>query len=186
MIINVPTKIITLISFLILILVMSSTSVDAHLFGGVTKDAGKYTVTFQSFPVYPSPGENSTLAFSILNEEGLNLVNISSKIQIFEDNGRTLTTIEKIYEHSDIYEMYAFPNNGIYKVLIKVEIPSESTSIDVDFEVIVGDINKSSNVRTMRNSTGIDSINTIILTFIVIGSIIIVAIILARKTKLFT
>tara|TARA_Y100000780_G_C13690675_1_gene419431 strand:+ start:2288 stop:2467 length:180 start_codon:yes stop_codon:yes gene_type:complete len=59
---------------------MSSTSVDAHLFGGVTKDAGKYTVTFQSFPVYPSPGENSTLAFSILNEEGLNLVNISSKI----------------------------------------------------------------------------------------------------------
>tara|TARA_Y100000780_G_C13690675_1_gene419432 strand:+ start:2537 stop:2785 length:249 start_codon:yes stop_codon:yes gene_type:complete len=82
--------------------------------------------------------------------------------------------------------MYAFPNNGIYKVLIKVEIPSESTSIDVDFEVIVGDINKSSNVRTMKNSTGIDSINTIILTFIVIGSIIIVAIILARKTKLFT
>ena len=82
--------------------------------------------------------------------------------------------------------MYAFPNNGIYKVLIKVEIPSESTSIDVDFEVIVGDINKSSNVRTMKNSTGIDSINTVILTFIVIGSIIIVAIILARKTKLFT
>jgi hypothetical protein len=87
----------------------------AHFFG-TTKKIDSYQIIFQPFPPVPFAGEKSTLSFSILDKDNLNVNNIHAALLIKDKNtGKVVDTIPyKFYEFSDISFPYIFQNNSDY------------------------------------------------------------------------
>lgn len=116
----------------------------AHFFGeNITHDG--YQVVFQPFPFAPMAGDNTTLNFSILDEENLNIHNIFSAL-IIQDK-KTNETIAQIpyrqYMYSDITFPYRFSNNSEYLITLETRIigdPKFQTQpLTASFDLIVGD-----------------------------------------------
>ena len=118
--------------------------VHAHFFGeNITRDG--YQVVFQPFPFAPMAGDNTTLNFSILDEENLIIHNIFSAL-IIQDK-KTNDTIAQIpyrqYMYSDITIPYKFSNNSEYLITLETRIigdPKFQTQpLTASFDLIVGD-----------------------------------------------
>lgn len=116
----------------------------AHFFGeNITRDG--YQVVFQPFPFAPMAGDNTTLNFSILDEENLNIHNIFSAL-IIQDK-KTNETIAQVpyrqYMYSDITFPYKFSNNSEYLLTLETRIigdPKFQTQpLTASFDLIVGD-----------------------------------------------
>jgi hypothetical protein len=116
----------------------------AHFFGeNITRDG--YQVVFQPFPFAPMAGDNTTLNFSILDEENLNIHNIFSAL-IIQDK-KTSETIAQIpyrqYMYSDITFPYKFSNNSEYLITLETRIIGDSKfqtqPLTASFDLIVGD-----------------------------------------------
>lgn len=116
----------------------------AHFFGeNITRDG--YQVVFQPFPFAPMAGDNTTLNFSILDEENLNIHNIFSAL-IIQDK-KTNETVAQVpyrqYMYSDITFPYKFSNNSEYLLTLETRIigdPKFQTQpLTASFDLIVGD-----------------------------------------------
>jgi hypothetical protein len=116
----------------------------AHFFGeNITRDG--YQVVFQPFPFAPMAGDNTTLNFSILDEDNLNIHNIFSAL-IIQDK-KTNETIAQIpyrqYIYSDITFPYIFSNNSEYLITLETRVigdPKFQTQpLTASFDLIVGD-----------------------------------------------
>lgn len=115
-----------------------------HFFGeNITSDG--YKVVFQPFPFDPVAGDNTTLNFSILDEENLNIHNIFSALIIRDkESNETIAQIPyKQYMYSDITIPYKFNNNSEYLVTLQTRIIGDSKyqsqPLITTFDLIVGD-----------------------------------------------
>jgi hypothetical protein len=118
--------------------------VYGHFFGeNLTRDG--YQVVFQPFPFAPIAGDNTTLNFSILDEENLNIHNIFSALVIKDKNSNeTIAQFPyKQYMYSDITIPYKFTNNSEYLVTLETRIIGDSKyqaqPLTATFDLIVGD-----------------------------------------------
>ncbi len=109
---------------------------EAHFFG-VTKNVGNYQAVLQTFPVIPSPGQNTTLGFSLLDTNGNNVFNVAVSTEIKEGENTIKTFPEKRYEFSDISQTYTFPREGTYKIIYHANIASDNNPVTMDFDIIV-------------------------------------------------
>ena len=115
-----------------------------HFFGeNITRDG--YQVVFQPFPFAPMAGDNTTLNFSILDEENLNIHNIFSALIIKDkESNETIAQIPyKQYMYSDITIPYKFSNNSEYLVTLETRIIGDpkyqAQPLTATFDLIVGD-----------------------------------------------
>jgi hypothetical protein len=115
-----------------------------HFFGeNITRDG--YQVVFQPFPFAPMAGDNTTLNFSILDEENLNIHNIFSALIIRDkESNETIAQIPyKQYMYSDLTIPYKFTNNSGYLITLETRIIGDSKyqaqPLTATFDLIVGD-----------------------------------------------
>jgi hypothetical protein len=134
----------TFIFFLNLLQRDNSFLAYGHFFGeNITRDG--YQVVFQPFPFAPMAGDNTTLNFSILDEENLNIHNIFSALVITDkESNETIAQIPyKQYMYSDITIPYKFTNNSEYLVTLETRIIGDSKyqaqPLTATFDLIVGD-----------------------------------------------
>lgn len=132
------------VCFLLVLQNEDSSVAYGHFFGeNITRDG--YQVVFQPFPFAPMAGDNTTLNFSILDEEKLNINNIFSALTIRDK--QTNETIEQIpyeqYLYSDITFPYRFENNSDYLITLETRIIGDpkyqAQPLTATFDLIVGD-----------------------------------------------
>jgi hypothetical protein len=89
---------------------------EAHLLG-IVKQVDNYQVSFQQIPQFPSAGKNTTLHFSVLQDNAA-ISNVNAAVQIMEkDSGKIVEQMPyKLHEISDITIPYTFQNNTDYAV----------------------------------------------------------------------
>jgi hypothetical protein len=104
----------------------------------------KYQIAFQLYPKFVSAGQNATLHFSILDENGSNLVGVYAALVMKEKE--PITTVEQIpyrfYESSDISIPYTFDDNSDYVTTLLTRINDDpkylATPLQGDFDIPVG------------------------------------------------
>lgn len=99
----------------------------AHYFGA-TKNVDGYQIVFQPYPSAPIIGTNSSINFSVLNNNGDNLYNVYSSIVITDKHtGKPIYQAPyRLYEISDIATKYQFSTPGDYVATIQTRIPGDS------------------------------------------------------------
>ena len=104
----------------------------------------KYQIAFQLYPKFASAGQNATLHFSILNENGSNLVGVYAALVMKEKEPGTIVEQMpyKFYESSDISITYRFHDNSDYVVTLLTRIMGDSkylaTPLQADFDIPIG------------------------------------------------
>ena len=104
----------------------------------------KYQIAFQLYPKFASAGQNSTLHFSIIDENGSNLVGVYAALVMKEKEPGTIVEQMpyRFYESSDISIPYKFHDNSDYVATLLTRIMSDSkylaTPLQVDFDIPVG------------------------------------------------
>src|SRR5918999_4126694 len=101
----------------------------------------KYQIAFQLYPKFVSADQNATLHFSILDENGSNLVGVYAALVMKEKEPGT--TVEQMpyrfYESSDISIPYKFHDNSDYVATLLTRISDDSryltTPLQADFDV---------------------------------------------------
>lgn len=110
----------------VLVLAASHTNLAYGHFFGATKNIDKYQVVFSPYPSAPIAGNNSTLNFSILQDNN-NINNIYAAVVITDK--RTGSIIDqmpyKLYEFSDISVPYNFSKPGDYTVTLQTRIQGD-------------------------------------------------------------
>jgi hypothetical protein len=118
--------------------------VYGHFFGeNITRDG--FQIVFLPYPIVPVAGENTTLNFSILDEENQNIHNIFSALIIREKQSNK--TVEqfpyKQYMYSDITFPYRFTNNSNYVITLETRIIGDqkyqSQPLIASFDLVLGD-----------------------------------------------
>jgi hypothetical protein len=123
----------------------SSSPVYAHFFGD-NKTIDGFRVVFLPFPPVPVAGENTTLNFSVLDEENSNINNIFSALIIKEKESNQVVgqTPYKRYEFSDFSIPYKFSNNTKYEVTLETRVMGDpkyqAKPIVASFDLSVGDL----------------------------------------------
>ena len=122
----------------------SSDLAYGHFFGDNKTIAG-FRIVFLPFPPGPTAGENTTLNFSVLDEENSNINNIFSAL-IIKEKGSNLTVEQipyKRYEFSDFSIPYVFSNNTNYVVTLETRVMGDpkyqAEPIVASFDLSVGD-----------------------------------------------
>ncbi|MPZ07108.1 MAG: hypothetical protein GEU26_11955 [Nitrososphaeraceae archaeon] len=116
-----------------------------HFFGD-NKTIDGFRVVFLPFPPGPTAGENTTLNFSVLDEENSNINNIFSALIIKEKgSNRVIEQIPyKRYEFSDFSIPYKFSNNTNYVVTLETRVMGDpkyqAEPIVASFDLSVGDL----------------------------------------------
>lgn len=116
-----------------------------HFFGD-NKTIDGFRVVFLPFPPGPNAGENTTLNFSVLDEENSNINNIFSALIIKEkESNRVVEQIPyKRYEFSDFSIPYKFGNNTNYVVTLETRVMGDpkyqAEPIVASFDLSVGDL----------------------------------------------
>jgi hypothetical protein len=124
-----------------------------YAYGHTTVDSGaivktidnKYQIAFQVYPKFASAGQNATLHFSILDENGSNLVGVYAAL-LMKEKEEPGTIVEQMpyrfYESSDISIPYKFHDNSDYVATLLTRIGSDSkylaTPLQADFDIPVG------------------------------------------------
>lgn len=104
----------------------------------------KYQVAFQLYPKFASAGQNATLHFSILDENGSNLVGVYAALLMKEKEPGTIVEQMpyRFYESSDISIPYKFHDNSDYVATLLTRISGDSkyltTPLQADFDIPVG------------------------------------------------
>jgi hypothetical protein len=120
-----------------------STAVDS---GAVVKTIdNKYQVAFQIYPKFASAGQNATLHFDILNEDGSNLVGVYAAL-VMKEKEEPGTIVQQMpyrfYESGDISITYRFDDNSDYVATLLTRINDDpkylATPLQADFDIPVG------------------------------------------------
>jgi hypothetical protein len=104
----------------------------------------KYQIAFQLYPKFVSAGQNATLHFSVLDENGSNLVGVYAALVMKEKEPGTIVEQKpyRFYESSDISIPYRFHDNSDYVATLLTRISSDSkylaTPLQADFDIPVG------------------------------------------------
>lgn len=113
--------------------------------GAIVKTTdNKYQIAFQLYPKFASAGQNATLHFSILNENGSNLVGVYAALVMKEKEPGTIVEQMpyRFYESSDISIPYKFHDNSKYVATLLTRIGGDSkyftTPLQADFDIPVG------------------------------------------------
>jgi hypothetical protein len=131
---------------LLLIAVLVAFAAQANLayghFFGATKNIDRFQVVFAPFPPNPEPGDNSTLNFSIL-ENNSNIYNIHAAVVIAKKSGNIVDQIPyRPYEFSDITIPYSFNDTGDYVVTLHTRIIGDekyqASPLEASFDISVG------------------------------------------------
>jgi hypothetical protein len=145
-------KIVRILLITLSVLSVPIVSLSHYAYAHSTVDSGaivktidnKYQIAFQLYPKFVSAGQNATLHFSILDENGSNLVGVYAALVMKEK--MPITTVEQIpyrfYESSDISIPYTFDDNSDYVATLLTRIMDDSkylaTPLQVDFDIPVG------------------------------------------------
>jgi hypothetical protein len=104
----------------------------------------KYQIAFQLYPKFASAGQNSTLHFDILDENGSNLIGVYAALVMKEKKPGTIVEQMpyRFYESSDISIPYKFHDNSDYVATLLTRITGDSkylaTPLQADFDIPVG------------------------------------------------
>ncbi len=104
----------------------------------------KYKIAFQLYPKFASAGQNATLHFSIIDENGSNLVGVYAALVMKEKEPGTIVEQMpyRFYESSDISIPYKFHDDSDYVVTLLTRIMGDSkylaTPLQAQFDVPVG------------------------------------------------
>jgi hypothetical protein len=118
----------------------------AHFFG-VIQNVGQYQIVFQPYPNPPVAGQNSTLNFSIL-QDNYNINNVYVALVIKEKNtGRIVDQIPyRFYEFSDITIPYRFQNTTDYTVTLDARLNGDTqyqtTPLVANFDISTSNPNQ--------------------------------------------
>jgi hypothetical protein len=118
--------------------------VYGHFFGD-TKNIDRFQVVFAPNPSIPEPGGNSTLNFSVL-ENNENVYNIHAAVVIREkQSGDVVDQIPyRPYEFSDITIPYSFQEAGDYVVKLQTRIIGDekyqASPLEASFDISVGQL----------------------------------------------
>jgi hypothetical protein len=113
-----------------------------HFFGD-TRNVDRFQVVFAPFPQNPEPGGNSTLNFSVL-ENNSNMYNIHAAVVVTEkQSGEIVGQIPyRPYEFSDITVPYTFEKAGDYVVKLQTRIIGDekyqASPLEASFDISVG------------------------------------------------
>ncbi len=122
-----------------------SNPVYGHFFGD-NKTIDGFRVVFLPFPPAPMADENTTLNFSVLDQENSNINNIFSALIIKEkESNRVVEQVPyKRYEFSDFSIPYKFSNNTKYEVTLETRVMGDPKyqvkPIVASFDLSVGDL----------------------------------------------
>ena len=130
---------------------VSIMSLSQHAYAHVTVDSGatvktldnKYQIAFQLYPKFVSAGQDSTLHFTILDENKSNLIGVYSAMVMKEkDTGNLVEQMPyKFYETSDISIPYKFHENSNYVATLMIRINGDpkyvTTPLQADFDIPV-------------------------------------------------
>jgi hypothetical protein len=135
-----------MIRLLLLLAVLAALAAQAGLayahFFGATKDIDRFQVVFAPNPSNPMPGGDSTLNFSVL-ENNENVANIHAAVLIAERSGDVVAQIPyRPYEFSDITVPYTFNETGDYVVTLQTRIIGDekyqANPLQASFDISVG------------------------------------------------
>jgi hypothetical protein len=145
-------KIVTVLLIALSVLSLPIVSLSHYAHAHSTVDSGavvktidnKYQIAFQIYPKFVNEGQNATLHFSILDENGSNLVGVYAALVMKEKEPGT--TVEQMpyrfYESSDISIPYKFHDNSDYVATLLTRIMDDSkylaTPLQADFDIPVG------------------------------------------------
>jgi hypothetical protein len=111
-----------------------------HFFGA-TKNVDRFQIVFAPFPQNPVPGDNSTLNFSIL-ENNSNIYNIHAAVVIAKSGNIVDQIPYRPYEFSDITIPYSFNDTGDYVVTLYTRIIGDekyqASPLEASFDIYVG------------------------------------------------
>ena len=113
---------------LVAVLIFAATQTNlayGHFFGAI-KNIDKYQVVFSPYPSAPIAGSNSTLNFSILQDNN-NIYNIYAAVVITDkQSGKIIDqTPYRLFEFSDISVPFDFPKPGDYTVTLLTRIQGD-------------------------------------------------------------
>jgi hypothetical protein len=138
-----------LIGLLVFTIPIVSVSHYAYAHSSVDSEAivktidNKYRVAFQLYPKFASAGQNATLHFSVLDENGSNLVGVYAALVMREkEPGSIVGQVPyKFYESSDISIPYKFHDNSEYVATLLTRITDDSkylaTPLQAHFDIPV-------------------------------------------------
>jgi hypothetical protein len=138
-----------LIALLVFTLPIVSISHYAYAHSSVDNEAivktidNTYRVAFQLYPKFASAGQNATLHFSVLDENGSNLVGVYAALVMREKEPRSIVgqVPYKFYESSDISIPYKFHDNSEYVATLLTRITGDSkylaTPLQAHFDIPV-------------------------------------------------
>ena len=131
----------TTIASAFLFIVVGSQGAEAH-FLGQAKNIDGYQVIFQPNPRFPTPGQNTTLNFSILqNSSNLNNVYVAMVMKERESGKIVGQEPYKLYEFSDISIPYEFHDRADYVVTLLARIYDSkymAQPLTADFDISTG------------------------------------------------
>lgn len=130
---------------------VSTLSLSQRAFAHVTVDSGatvktidnKYQIVFQLYPKFVSAGQDSTLHFSVLDENKSNLIGVYAAMVMKEkDTGKIAEQMPfRFYETSDISIPYRFHENSNYVATLMTRINGDpkylATPLQADFDIPV-------------------------------------------------
>ena len=144
------SSILAVSSFSILVgassLLFSTVAAYGHFFG-LTVTIDDYQVMFAPYPSPPLATRNSTLNFSVLDNNSSNILNIYSALVITEkDTGIVVEQVPyTLYEFSDIIIPYVFQKPGDYVVRLDTRITGDekyqAQPLSANFDIAVADPN---------------------------------------------
>lgn len=111
-------------AFLLLlnILLLSNSTSEANFFGGQAKQVGNYQALFLSSPKIPSTGEETFLNFSLLDNNGFNVVNVALYIEIRKDENTIHMFPEKSMNSATLLRAIRSPRMKIIKLFIVLKL----------------------------------------------------------------
>jgi hypothetical protein len=136
-------KMIRVLRFVVLVAAAMQAGLAYGHFFGDTKNIDKYQVILAPNPSNPAPGDNSTLNFSVL-ENNTNIYNIHAAVVITEkQSGDVVAQVPyRLYELSDITVQYTFQNAGDYAVTLQTRIIGDekyqASPLIASFDISVG------------------------------------------------
>lgn len=145
-------KIVMVLLIALSVLSVPIVSLSHYAYAHSTVDSGalvktiddKYQIAFLLYPKFASAGQNATLHFSILDENGYNLVGVYAALVMKEKEPGTIVEQMpyRFYESSDISIPYKFDDNSDYVATLLTRITGDSkylaTPLQADFDIPVG------------------------------------------------
>ena len=124
-----------IIAFLLVIGLLPSAHAHVEGGSGQTRLVSEYLIQFDTYPSFPTPGQNAVLVFSVQDSNGTERPNVTARISVLRTGVSLRSFPERAYAPADFTLPYTFEGEGAYRV--SVEITGPATSAKAEFDVTV-------------------------------------------------